>query len=366
VNVPPILQRHPALRWLAPIGIACVAGLAATGVFTSSASSTESLPTTTPAALIAAVQGSDVSGFSGTVVSHLSLGLPELPAIGSVGEGTSFTSLLSGSHTMQVWYGGLDKQRVALLGSTEETDVFRDGTELWQWSSADHLAVHAVLPKTPREPAGSTPLPSSLATLTPLQLARETLGALDPTTRVEVAADRTVADRSTYDLVLTPRTPATKVGSVRISVDGQTKVPLGVQVFAQGSSSPAIDVAFTSIVFAPQPDRNFQFSPPDGATVRRAAPPVARSGAATSARSQSEVRVLGKGWTSVVDVPAGDKTLAALRPSAVLKSLTPVSGVWGKGYLLDSDLVSALVTVDGRILAGAVQPEDLYTAAGRK
>src|SRR3954470_1134697 len=93
VNVPPILQRHPALRWLAPIGIACVAGYAATGAFTSDASSSASLPATTPAALIAAVQNPDVDGFSGTVVSHLSLGLPELPAIGNVGANTSFTSL---------------------------------------------------------------------------------------------------------------------------------------------------------------------------------------------------------------------------------------------------------------------------------
>src|SRR4051794_30327782 len=70
VNAPPILQRHPALRWLAPIGIACLAAFAATGVFTSNASSSAPLPPTTPAALMAAVQNPEIDGFSGTVVSH--------------------------------------------------------------------------------------------------------------------------------------------------------------------------------------------------------------------------------------------------------------------------------------------------------
>ena len=64
-----MLERHPALRWLAPVGVAGVAALAATGVFTARAT-TDHLPATTPAALIAGIQHSDVSGFSGTVVSQ--------------------------------------------------------------------------------------------------------------------------------------------------------------------------------------------------------------------------------------------------------------------------------------------------------
>ena len=49
-----------------------------------------------------------------------------------------------------------------------------------------------------------------------------------------------------------------------------------------------------------------------------------------------------------------------------VKALTPVSGSWGKGHLLDSALLSILVTNDGRIYVGAVQPNDLYTAAATK
>jgi outer membrane lipoprotein-sorting protein len=360
VHVPPILARSRALRWLAPVGVVGVAALAATGAFSASASSND-LPATTPAALIAAVQTSGVEGFSGTVVSHLSLGLPDLPAMGNSDEPTSFASLLSGSHTMQVWYGGLGKQRVALLGATDETDLFRNGSDIWQWSSADQVAVHSTLPADARTPA---PVPSSTSSLTPSDLASGALHALDPTTRVSMDGNHTVADRSAYELVLTPRTTATKVGSVHISVDGETKIPLGVQVYARNASTPAVDVAFTSIRFGSQAERNFVFSPPPNATVHEAG----------SSRSSAEPRVdaghtkprtAGSGWTTVVALDPGKAAVAKLLGPAG-KTLPPVSGAWGTGRLLESALVSVLVTTDGRLFAGAVGPDNLYAAAGSR
>jgi outer membrane lipoprotein-sorting protein len=360
VHVPPILARSRALRWLAPAGVVGVAALAATGAFSASASS-DDLPATTPAALIAAVQTSGGGGFSGTVVSHLSLGLPALPAIGSSDEPSSFASLLSGSHTMQLWYGGLGKQRVALLGATDETDLFRNGTDVWQWSSADQVAVHSTLPAGARTP----PVPSATSSLTPADLASGALQALDPTTRVSIDDNHTVADRSAYELVLTPRTTTTKVGSVHISVDGQTKIPLGVQVYARNASSPAVDVAFTSIRFGPQAERNFLFSPPPNATVHEAGPGRRSAEPRSDAGRGTKPRTTGSGWARVVALDPGKAAVAKLLGPAG-KTLTPVSGAWGTGRLLESALVSVLVTADGRMYAGAVDPESLYAAAGSR
>jgi hypothetical protein len=362
VDAPPILQRHPALRWLAPIGVAGVAGIAATGFFGSSSPSTTSLPPTTPSALIAAVQQPRVSGFSGTVVSHLSLGLPEVPTVAGADDVTSFASLLTGSHTMQVWYGGADRQRVALLGATDETDVFRDGREIWEWSSADRSALHAVLPSSA---AGPAVLPS-LASLTPLTLAQRLLTGLEPTTRIAVDRSHQVADRSAYDLVLTPRTALTKVGQARITIDGRTKMPLGVQMFARGETSPSLDVSFTKISFARQADRSFRFSPPAGATVHQLRPAGRAQSPATAGAASPRLTVTGSGWATVLDARPSPAMLKALRTSGLRTVSASVSGPWGKGYLLDSDLVSVLVTNDGRVLIGAVPPSALLAAAGSK
>jgi outer membrane lipoprotein-sorting protein len=354
VHTPAILERHPALRWLVPVGVICVAGLAATGIFKANASS-ESLPQTTPAALIAAVQHSHVDGFSGTVVSNLSLGLPDLPSVpGEAGQDTSFGALLSGSHTMQVWYGGFDRQRVALLGATDETDVFRNGRHVWQWSSSDGVAVHTLLPA--RAERRLEPLIDGSAT--PAELARRALDAMSPSTEVSVDQGHTVADRSAYELVLTPRSHETKIGSVHISVDGATKVPLGVQVYPRGSASAAIDIAFTSIHFGPQADRNFVFSPPPNAQVREPAIRHSTSGHA----SAPVVTHSGSGWTAVVGVKAGKATIAKYVQGPLLKRLSSVSGSWGKGRLLDAPLFSMLITDDGRVYCGAVQPADVVAA----
>ncbi|HKC27366.1 MAG TPA: hypothetical protein VKB75_05095 [Jatrophihabitans sp.] len=364
MNAPAIVQRHPALRWLAPAGVLCVAGLVVAGVFNATASP-ESLPRTTPTALIAALRTSDVQGFSGTMVSHLSLGLPELPALPAGDEETSFAALLSGSHTMQVWYGGPTKQRIALLGATDETDLFRNGQDVWQWSSVDGIARHLVLPKDRHRELGEV-MPSTPAGITPLTLARNMLAAMDPSTQVRVERGEVVADRSAYDLVLTPRTNQTKVGSVHISVDGATKMPLGVSVFPRGSTSAAIDVEFTSIRFAAQPDRNFAFSPPPNARVVQETRTHDNSAPGHPAARTAAPATTGSGWAIIVRVALGKVAVTKARVGRFLKMMTPVSGAWGKGHVLDATLMSLLVTDNGRIFVGAVPPASLYAAAGAK
>jgi hypothetical protein len=67
----------------------------------------------------------------------------------------------------------------------------------------------------------------------------------------------------------------------------------------------------------------------------------------------------------VVALDPGPKAVATLL-GPVRTALTPVSGAWGKGRLLESPLVSVLVTADGRVFAGAVAPDTLYAAAGSR
>lgn len=346
---------------MAPIGVAAAAAIAASGVLSAHAT-VRHLPKTNPTTLLAEVQTSQIDGFTGTVVSHLSLGLPQLPALSNADSGVSMMSLLSGSHTMQIWYGGLTKQRVALLGATDETDVFRDGRQFWEWNSADRTAVHSVLPAH----AATATLPSNAASLTPDQLARQVLDKLDPTTEVQVKSHAAVADRSAYDLVLTPRTP-TRIGSVHIAVDGQTKMPLAVQVYRRGAAQPAIDVAFTSIRYGAPAQRNFAFTPPPDAKVHtvRHAKHSATADTHPSA-APAHVHVVGSGWTRVLAAQLPTATARKLDNSSALQMLTPVSGSWGKGRLLDSSLVTVLITSDGRVFTGAVEPSVLYSAAGAK
>ncbi len=312
-----------------------------------------------------------MTGFTGTVVSHLSLGLPQLPDLGTTGDGTSLPSLLTGSHTMQVWYGGITKQRIALLGTTDENDLFRDGRQLWEWDSANRSAVHTVLPNAAQSAPSAAPT-SAAASLTPEQLAKRLLDKMDPTTKVQVKGHGSVADRSTYEVVLTPRS-RTRIGSVHIAIDGQTKMPLAVRVYARGASHPAIDVGFTSISYGTPSQRNFAFRPPPGAHVRTVHHHSPHHGTSTgghstsrSATRPSDVHVLGSGWARVLTARVPQTWVHNADRSPVLQALTPVNGTWGTGRLLDSSLVTVLITNDGRVFTGAVDPSVLYAAAGTK
>jgi outer membrane lipoprotein-sorting protein len=343
------------------VGVVGVVGLAAGGMLTATASP-DQLPEMTTTGLLADVQTATVSGFSGTVVAQMSLGLPSIPAIGGSGDSqASVATLLTGSHTLRFWYGGADRQRVALLGVTSETDFFHLGRDVWQWDSATHVATHTTLPARPA--AAPTPLPTATEDLTPPQLAAQALAAIRPSTLVTIGQNRVVADRSAYDLVLTPRDSATRIGSVHIAVDGATKMPLGVQVYARGETSPAVDVAFSSVSFTTPSAKYFRFAPPPGATVRTGTlPPDAGAPANAAGAANDPVTVTGSGWTAVAEYRGTPKELASIS-DAVLSALPRVSGSWGDGRLMESALASVLVMGDGRVFAGAVDPAALYAAA---
>jgi hypothetical protein len=376
-------QRYRPLRWLVPIvalGLVSVGGLAATGTFTSARASSESLPDTTPTALVAALDSAKVSGFSGTIVARMSLGLPDVGPLAQDRNGESIASLLSGSHTLRLWYGGPERQRIALLGATSESDLFRSGNDLWEWNSTTRVAVHTRIDSSPGDAQdGTTPVPSptsSAQALAPAELAQRLLDTMSPSTTVDVQPGPVIAGRATYELTLSPRTSATRVGSVHIDVDGSAKVPVAVRVYARGSSSPSIDVAFTSVTFKMPSATYFEFSPPPGATVHSAsasasaadprtlAEPEA-SGAATAVGATPAFSTSGHGWTSIVQYRITKAQRRAM--SRVLDQLPIVSGSWGSGRLLSSPLVCALVTDDGRVVAGSVDPAALYAAvhAGR-
>ena len=56
--------------------------------------------------------------------------------------------------------------------------------------------------------------------------------------------------RQTYTLTLTPTSPVTTFGSVRVAIDGHRWVPLRVQVFAKGDGSAVLSAGFKRVSFS--------------------------------------------------------------------------------------------------------------------
>jgi hypothetical protein len=315
------------------------------------------LPAIGAAELIASVidRPGDPVPVSGLLASHVDMGLPSIPAGGPASEDPILRAMdaVNGDRRVRLW-ASKDGVRLALLLPTSELGLFLsrhgDQTEAWAWDSQTFTAIHAG--PTPSHDLAATPGPAAVAGLVdPLELARRSLQALAPSTRVEVGESLRVAGRDAYRLVVEPRTEATLVGRIEIGVDAEHRVPLRVAVTARGADSPALSVEFSSISFTPIAPSTFRFTPPEGAVVREIAgipkgsvdqpPPRSdRSGPGPLDPGGEPVRILGRGWEAVlaVQVPARSVTeldeLAGLLPfSGSLFSLRLVERA-GHGWLL--------------------------------
>jgi outer membrane lipoprotein-sorting protein len=263
MSMSPSTQQSRRLRWAVPVGAVAVTGGVLAASLVSAAQATPTLPARTPAQLLAAVAGrtGPLPPMTGTVVETAALGLPDLPALG---DPTSIQSLVTGSHTIRVWYSDPQHLRLAIPGQLSETDVIRNGRDVWLWSSVRNTATHLRLPAAGgKTPEAAPPQPP----LTPQQAAQQVLAAVGPTTSVSVASNVMVAGEPSYELVLAPKDSRSLVGQVRIAIDAHHNLPLRVQVFPRGAATPAFQTGFTSIAFTQPAAANFAFTPPVGARV---------------------------------------------------------------------------------------------------
>jgi len=376
-----------------PAAAVIVAGGVIAGSAITVAQASPDLPVKTPAQLLADIASTHaVPPLTGTVVETTSLGLPALPQVGNP---TSLASLLTGSHTIKVYYKDTQHFRLAVPQTMSETDIIRSDSTVWLWESAGNsvtkFAVPADVPASAKARANAAikahkklapQLPES-APLTPQQAANEALNAVGKTTVVSVDSTLTVAGQAAYQLVLAPKDARSTIGSVRIAIDGRTGVPLRVQVFAKGATSPAFQVGYTDISYVAPNPANLTFTPPSGATVTNGdtqSAPGDRGGPAV----KGQTGTYGQSWLTVAEVPrallsnapqsgapgattpAGTGTFgrdsqAAI--SALLGAAKPVSGAWGSGTLLRTSLVNVLF-VGNEMYLGAVDPSVLYAAVG--
>ena len=395
--LPAIPRLSRRARWAVPAGaVAVVAAVTAASVTTAAAASPV-LPARTPAQLLTALasHAGPPPAMSGTVVESAALGIPQLPGEENP---SSVLSMLTGSHTFRLWYADPAHLKLQLPTPLAETDVIRNGRTAWIWQSSSDSVQRIVVPAHQVKPGTAVPggAPSQVTQLTPQQAAQKALAAVGPSTSVTSGPTTTVAGQDAYQLVIAPKDSRSLIGKVVIVLDAQhPAVPLEVQVFARGASSPAFQTGFTSITFGAPPASTFAFTPPKGASVHTVTPMEHPARTPQASRPDAAgVKVIGRNWLSVAVLPAsalsaltqGGNAAGALGQAAqsaaagpgsgpgggvdaagvlagLLRSATHVSGAWGSGRLVRTSLVSMLITSNGHVLIGAVAPSVLYSAA---
>jgi len=307
-------------RTLIAVAVALAAVGGGVAGATARANRAASLPAIAPDQLVASVAHALTASpsLSGSVASHVDLGLPSLS--GLVAADANPADIVAGDHTVRLWHSP-DGVRIDDLLSMAQRSLYVSRTEVWAWDSQTFTAYH-VTGLGPRQTPDAAPIPSP----DPLEMARRSLAAIDPTTQVSVATSRYVAGRAAYVLRLTPRTAKTLVGAVEISIDAATRVPLRVAVFARGATKAAVSAGFTSVHFGRVSPSVYRFTPPKGATVRDASVPKRPSDTTRTAKktepssspfTRNDVLTSGSGWTELVAFrlpapTAGNRTMAQL------------------------------------------------------
>ncbi len=411
------MRKRIKWRWALPGGAVVVAGAVLAGTMLASAAA-PALPKLTPAQLLAAMHRAKLpAAMTATVSENANLGFPALPDIGGMAPSPlSAASLISGTRAFQIWYAGPGKLRIAMPVSFGETDVRINRTQAWLWESQGQKATRFILSRprgiaVPGKPVhpGSASRHAPIA-MTPMQAADRLLKLVGPTTKVTIPGTTTVAGRDAYQLAIAPRSDRSLVGRIVIAVDAQTHLPLSLQVFARGGSSPAFGIGFTSLSFTKPAASNFTFTPPPGAKVKTVHVPAGHPGVMPGHRMKliprhgrlrhpdhgpprwrtpvaAGPRTFGTGWLTVVAIPFGaaaggmapggsgayHSSLRISGPAGqslgllnvLLKASKPVHGAWGSGHLLRTSLLSVLLTSKGEILAGAVTPAVLFADAAK-
>lgn len=366
------------------------------------------LPDVTAKELLALMDG-DVTGFSGTVTKTSDIGLPvmELSSMMSQDavddmaekmpegfedfvpqliEQNSFTQLVelaAGTHTMRV-YASEVGSRVQIMDQMSQRDLIVTPTEFWAYDAGKAYAVTGSLDTQTRSSLKSAALGGQEMAASPEEIIDSLLEEVGASSDLSVGQDHRIAGRTAYQLVVEPQSPVSLIDSVVVSIDSETGMALGLEVFSRNSSTVALEIGFDSIRFETPDAGLFSFTPPPGTTVDIWETPeplttlvdtyadqdptedtlralAADLEALSGTEDVPETRVVGEDWETVMvmDALPADFPAELLETELFADLMVDVAG----GTAFSTPVLNILLADSGKVFAGAVTLDHLVKVA---
>ena len=185
-----------------------------------------SVPKVTAAQLKARILASQDESYSGYAESDANFNLPNFSAFSTV------TPLVDGVTQIRVWQQNPDHWRVDTLSDTGEDDTYQVGDNEFDWDSGAQLLTGIYGKQSVRLPRAADLVPPSLA----IRLINEA----GPRAGLRVVAPRRVAGQSVAGIAVTPAGTASTIGQVDIWANPSTGLPMMVEIFGRGATTPAL------------------------------------------------------------------------------------------------------------------------------
>jgi outer membrane lipoprotein-sorting protein len=395
-------------RWI-PAVLAPVLVAGSVFGFSVQANAAIDLPDKSASQILQMINTNPDIAFSGTIVKKANLGLPPmniipdisqsmvdemskkmpkemgdfLPQASAQGELALALEFFAGTHRANIFVDGIEKSRLQVLDLLSERNFIRNGNVLWAYDATKSLAQRTTINE--RDVKNAENIARLLLAMnkskfpfdytSPAAVADYILNEASKYSTISVAADIKIADRSAYQITLTPKNNQSLIASATLSIDAATGLPLAARVMAVGQDGPAFEVAFESITFAKPDASNFNFTPPAGTRIIDIPAPTQADlmrelGKLPALPNESDAKakledLIAQGWGAVVKVPAAQVPAELRRLQAENKLYTELTKPVSGGRVFSSTLLNIFFADNGDIYAGSVTVERLLAVAQR-
>ncbi|HWH10398.1 MAG TPA: hypothetical protein VG165_04670 [Solirubrobacteraceae bacterium] len=300
------LRRLPTRKLLAVLAGVVVGGGSVTAVAVAALGGSGPIPAakTLAAAIHDALNGPKIEGVTAQI--QFTDNLVDTSSIPDAGP------LLSGA-SGRLWADGSGDIRLELQASTGDTEISLTPGAFQVYDVASNTVYRGTLPadkSSGAEPAHQTPT---------LQTITDALNNLMDKVGVSGADPTDVGGAPAYSVTFSPKHDGGLLGSAELAFDAANGAPLRFSVYAQGDSSPVIELTATQVSFGPVSSSDATVTPPTNAKITELTAPTAKAvGAHAKATSLSGAAAVAAALPFKLDAPAA---LAGL-PQTSVKLIT--------------------------------------------
>jgi outer membrane lipoprotein-sorting protein len=176
--------------------------------------------------------------------------------------GQAGSALMSGA-SGRLWLAGDGRGRIELQSDAGDVQIVWDTKQISIYDASSNTVYRADLPQssTSGGSAGDAGAPPTLAEIDKF------LSDLGAHWAISEAQPTDVAGQPAYSVSVSPKHDGGLLGSLQLAWDAVHGVPLRIGIYAQGSSSPVLELAVTDISYGLVSTADVAVAPPSGAKV---------------------------------------------------------------------------------------------------
>jgi outer membrane lipoprotein-sorting protein len=175
--------------------------------------------------------------------------------------GNVASALMSGA-SGRLWLTNDGRGRLELQSDAGDAQVVWDKTKVSVFDASSNTVYRFALPAAKSDTTDTAKgAPPTVAQI------QDVLSKLADHATVSGAEPTDVAGRATYTVSISPKHDGGLLGSVQLAWDAARGVPLRAAIYAQGSSSPVLELKATHISYGPVASSDVDVSPPGSAKV---------------------------------------------------------------------------------------------------